>query len=112
MQLPGRLFPGQIVRITVDFTGIDDVAGDPATVTFKTMNPCRVMASYVYGTDVQVTKPATGRYVLAIPSTALTEPGRWMWRVETTGATYAYEEAFVLQDSAFFNSACWGDYCQ
>lgn len=110
MQNPGRLWPGSIVRVVVDFVDPNNTPGDPATVTFSTLSPACQRADYVFGSAAQVTNPQVGRYVLAIPSTSLLDGGRWRWRVVTTGATYAYEGNFVAQESRFVNGSGWGDY--
>jgi len=55
---------GDRIRISTS-TPFQDAAGvdtDPNTVTFEVKNPAGTTTSYVYGTDSNVTKAATGDY--------------------------------------------------
>lgn len=55
---------GDRIRISTStpFTDVDSVAIDPDTITFEVKNPAGTTTSYVYGTDANVTKAATGDY--------------------------------------------------
>ena len=100
MLAPGKYYPETTLQIEVSFTDEDGVAVDPSTVTFETMSPCWVRQTYVYGTDNEITKPATGNYVAEISPG---EAGRWNYRWVTTGSGTALvtEGDFLIQDSRF-----------
>ncbi len=107
---PGRVYPGEPVNITVDFTDEDGLAYNPTTVTFRMMSPCRDQTNYVYGVASEITRPQTGRYQFIFPGTSLAEAGRWRWRVETTGSESAREGDIVVQDSPYYDWQNCGDY--
>lgn len=106
---PGRLYADTTLQITTAFRDADGVLVDPTTVTFETISPCGGTASYVYGTDDEVTKSATGRYAAEIVPD---EPGRWFYRWVTTGSGTAIviEGDFLIQDSPFAQNSLWPDY--
>jgi hypothetical protein len=98
MLTPGRLYPNTSLRLTIAFRDDDGVLVDPTTVTFKTFDPCCNFVEYVYGTDSEITKLATGRYAADIvPGVS----GRWCYVWQTTGAgtTLATEGDFLVQES-------------
>ncbi len=101
MLAPGKIFVDGVINITATFTDADGIAVNPTTVTFKTMSPCRTETDYVYGTDSEVTRPATGYYIAQIQPG---EAGVWFFRWETTGTgtTSAVEGRFNVQISPFF----------
>ena len=108
MLAPGKIYINTALRITANFTNDAGVAVNPATVSFRTMSPCGVEATYVYGTNAEIQRPAAGYYTADItPDTA----GRWRYRWEPTGdgTTIANEDDFIVQDSAFFDWR-YGDY--
>ncbi len=101
MLRPGKLYVNTTVRININFQDEDGVDVDPATVTFKTLSPSCVEATYVYLTDTAVGKSSVGDYFAdVVPD----EAGRWSYRWVTTGTgtATAFEGAFLVQDSAFF----------
>ncbi len=102
---PGRIYPGGVARVIVSFTDSNGDAIDPTTVTFRLMTPIRVESSYIYGTDSELTKTATGRYQMLVPSTSLDRGGRYSYRWETAGAstTTALEGTFTVTSSPFFD---------
>lgn len=69
---------------TVTFTNPAGAVTNPATVTFKVINPTgpASQTSYVYGTATEVTRPSTGVYVLTLKYTI---SGTWEIRCEGTG---------------------------
>jgi hypothetical protein len=111
MLSPGKIYPGTVIRIPIVFSDEEGVAVDPDSVTFRLMSPCRSESSYTYGTDAELTQTSAGNYQMDIPSTVLTEGGRWFYRWQTTGVgtTTALEGNFVVQASVFFDDIC-GDY--
>ena len=70
---------------TIRFENIFSVSGtntDPTTVTFRIRDPNKVVTSYVYGTDVELVKVATGQYRIDLQ---LDLPGEYFYRWESGG---------------------------
>jgi hypothetical protein len=95
---PGKNYVDGTVRLRVRFRDDDLVLTNPTTVTFTTWSPCGTETAYVYGTDAEITRPATGKYQAAIEPD---EVGRWRYRWTTTGDILATEGDFLIQDSVF-----------
>lgn len=104
MLSPGKIWPETTLRLEVVFTDEDGNAVDPDTVTFSTYTPNGTLTSYVYGTDAEVGKSATGSYYADIVPD---ESGRWHFRWVTTGTgtALATEGNFVVQKSKFAGDA-------
>ena len=104
---PGKHYINSPIRLRVNLTDDDGNDYDPETVTFKTVDPCGVAASYVYGTDSEVTRIDSGDYAADItPGSA----GRWFFRWESTNGVIALEGDFLVQDSAFYPWDIFSDY--
>lgn len=108
MLTPGKIYVGTGLQFRIAFRDEDGDLADPTTVTFETCNPCGDRATYVYGTDDEITQVSTGIY------TADIEPGRsgrWRYRWLTTEPAFAKEDDFLVQDSPFADDCghC-GDY--
>lgn len=88
---------GDLLRVTAQFTDPDGDPTDPDTVTFLTLCGGEE-ASYVHGTDSEVTKTETGTYVALID---LDQTGNWWIRVEATGDGQAAAEHRIRVVSAF-----------
>lgn len=89
---------GSQVRLSATFE-VNGVATDPTTVTFKVRAPSGTVTTYVYGTDVQLVKSATGVYYVDYTTAA---EGLHAWRMAGTGtAVGAEEQQFVVRDSRF-----------
>ena len=88
---------GQRVRCTCTFT-VNNVNTDPTTITAKVKDPSGNEISYVYGTDEELGKSATGIYYLDVTTD---ENGQWHFRFEGTGTCTAVEEAAFRVRSAF-----------
>ena len=99
---PGRSYIHTEKRILVNFLDANGDDVNPTTVTFKTCSPSAVEASYVYGTDSEITRTSTGHYVADIVPD---ESGRWHYRWETTGAgtIIKHEGSFLVQASQFYD---------
>jgi hypothetical protein len=84
--------------MTVTFT--DDLGNlsDPLTVKFRVISPSGRETSMTYTVDADLGRSAQGMYYADITPT---EGGRWFLRWETTGATFAIEENFIVQVSPF-----------
>lgn len=83
---PGIIWPGTTIRITVETPNASGTLADPATGTLKfiTRSPRGQVTTYVYGTDAEVTKLATGRFAADItPSNS----GRWFYRFQYDDAS-------------------------
>jgi hypothetical protein len=104
MLAPGKIYYGTVLRLTATFVDGDGTATNPDTVTLKTYSPSGTETSYVYGTDAEMQRPATGSYTGDITPD---EPGRWFYRWETTGdgTTITNEGAFNVQDSPFYSGS-------
>lgn len=109
MLAPGKIYVDGVINITATFTDADGIAVNPTTVTFKTMSPCRTETDYVYATDAEITRPATGYYIAQIQPG---EAGVWFFRWQSTGVgtTVATEGRFNVQCSPFYDHGT-GDYC-
>lgn len=98
----GRLYPGSVFRLRMVFTDADGVNVDPATVTFKTFDPCGRIVAYVYGTDSEVQNDGVGIYYADVtPNSA----GRWCYRWVTTTPVFADEGDFIVIDSPFVDAS-------
>lgn len=73
-------FPaGATVRIRVTFTDPDTLVDtDPGTVTIKVRAPDGTVTTKVYGTDAEVIKEATGKYLYRL-TLAAEGTYRWKW---------------------------------
>ena len=72
---------GDAVRVSTStaFTDSNSTAFDPDTITAKFKNPSGTTTPYVYGTDAERVKDATGDYHFDINVTAA---GTWYYRIE------------------------------
>lgn len=89
---------GDAPKMTVTFTA-DGINVDPSTITFKLKQPDWTITTYVYGTDAELTKEATGRYAVFF---TLTQAGEHSYRFTGTGTVKAaYESEFNVRRSDF-----------
>lgn len=89
---------GQMVRLTATFA-VSGANTDPTTVTFKVRAPSGTITTYLYGTDSQLVKSATGVYYVDYTTAA---EGIHAWRMAGTGTCVAAEEQrFTVEDSRF-----------
>lgn len=104
MITPGRIYCGSTLRIPVNYTDGSGTDIDPTAVTFKLYSPDYQTTTYVYGTDAEVVKDATGNYYIDVSPTVA---GRWHYRWDSTGTNKAsgVEGSFVVQASVFYNDA-------
>lgn len=110
MIVPGRIAPGQPIRLTSVFR--DSTTGqyqDPATLQFILRQPCGDDVTYTYGTDAALVKDSTGNFHIDVTPDG---PGRWHFRWLATGSgAAATEDFFVVQKSRFVHgSDCFWDY--
>lgn len=75
-----------------EFRDTDGDLADPSTVTLVVREPGGTRTTYVFGTDVEVVKDATGVYHFSHVPDAV---GRWGYRWVGTGAVAYAEEQFV-----------------
>lgn len=88
---------GELVRCSGVFTNQAGSAVDPSTVTFRVRKPDDTVTAYVYGTDEEVVKDATGNYHVDVSATT---SGRWFYRWEGGGTGQsAGEKTFRVQAS-------------
>jgi hypothetical protein len=86
---------GDLVEVTGTFTDpADDTALDPDVVNLSFIDPSGSVTTWVYGTDEEVEKSATGVYVAYIDAD---EAGTWYYRWWSTGdGQAAAEKSFVI----------------
>ena len=90
-----RYHVGTLVRVSVTFK-VSGTATDPTTVTVKVKKPNGAKLSYVYGTDPEVVKDATGEYHADVLTTVT---GHYHYRWEGTGTAHvAGGKVFYAQD--------------
>lgn len=92
-------FPyGTMVELKAVLTNPAGAAYDPTTVTFKVKNPAGTVSTYVYLTDPEVVKEATGVYSMY---QVCESHGPWYWQVRTTGPVGARQSQFGIEGSDF-----------
>lgn len=105
MITPGKIAPGQPLRLTTAFQ--DQATGnfvDPDTVEAQIFSPCGKKQTYAYGTDVELQKASIGNYFLDLTPD---HGGRWCYRWVSTGSgAGAIEGNFNVQASRFAGHDC------
>jgi len=86
---------GGQARISVVFTVLG-VATDPTNVRAIVKPPTGTAVAYIYGTDAEVVKTATGAYYI---NQSLSLAGTWGVAWEGTGAVVAVAETTVRVDA-------------
>ena len=90
---------GDLVRVSLAFTNASGSAADPTTVRGRFRDPAGSVTTYVFGTDGELVKDATGNYHFDVGPTA---SGEWRYRGEGAGAVQAAAEGrFIVRASAF-----------
>lgn len=90
---------GDLVRCTATFATNAGVATDPTAVIFQVSDPAGTTTTYVYGTDTQLVRSATGMYYVDVDAN---RSGTWRYRFYSTGTGQAADEgAFKVKDSWF-----------
>lgn len=104
---PGKIYVNRPVRIKANFQ-IDGTDTDPTDVTFQTLSPSRVEASYAYSDD-EVYRSGVGNYYIDVTPD---EAGRWFFRWSSTGTgTIDVQEGdFLVKDSQFYQTWPTSDY--
>lgn len=75
---------GETVRARNSYTNPEDgLLTDPLAVQVEVRSPDGTVATYVYGTDTELTKVSTGVYQVLIP---LVQTGSYRWRWTATAA--------------------------
>ena len=92
----GHFEYGVTVKLQAACTNIGGGAIDPATATFRIKNPVGVLTTYVYGTDAEIVKSATGIYSMNINCQ---RGGDWCWEFITTGPDGARQRRFAVESS-------------
>lgn len=80
---------GDVATLSATFTNAAGTATDPDTVTVTVREPDGTLEVYVYGTDPEVVKDATGRYSF---DQECTVAGTWFYSFVGTGAVATAEE--------------------
>lgn len=112
---PGRIYPGQTVRLTGVFFDTEDDETEPTvSIALKLKSPTGEETTYTYLTDEEVQEVSNGRYTADVRPT---EGGRWRYRWEATSGTspviyVAGEGSFVVQESQYdgYTSSFGSDY--
>lgn len=100
---PGLLYPGQTVKILVDFIDENGELADPFEVKFRVKSPYGRETGYTYGQNNEVTRLALGRFQFLTPDSLINEGGRWSWRIETKGTVTVMEGNVLVQYSPFLD---------
>ena len=79
---------GDVRRLAVTFTNLSGANADPTGVSFSIRKPDGTVTAYVYGTDAELVKSATGIYYVDF---AVTLSGRHVYRFVGTGAVSTAE---------------------
>lgn len=90
---------GDVVRCTGTFTDADGNAQDPSGVIFRVEDPSGNEMTYIYGTDAEVIKTATGIYYVDV---TIDEAGYWHYRFEGTGTGASGGESYFTVRSSQF----------
>ncbi len=94
-----RFAYGSLVRLTITFETATGAATDPAVVKAQVRAPQLQITTYTYGVDAQLTRTATGIYVIDVDANQV---GTWFVRGFSTGSGQAAEETgFIVQESVF-----------
>lgn len=96
--MANQYYVGSKPRLSADFK-LSGVLTNPTAVTFKARTPSGTVTTYVYGTDAQLVRLATGQYYVDLP---VTEQGEWWYRFEGTGTVTAASEAFLVVKESHF----------
>lgn len=89
---------GDRVRLTADFTDLDEQPVDPDTVTCMVRDPSAAETAYTYAGG-QVVRTDPGAYRLEVD---LDLPGVWWIRWQSSGAGRAAEETSLLVRASQF----------
>ncbi len=111
MLRPGKNYYGSPMRIETCFEDDTGTLVDPDGVTFKTISPTGHETCYVYLTNSEIGRTASGIYYCDFTPKA---SGRWHYRWESRGdaTSIALEGSFLIQRSAFYggHSQAYQDY--
>jgi len=90
---------GDRIRCTVVFQTLLSVDSDPTTITARLRKPDGTKTVYIYLTNAELVKDATGKYHFDVDITA---SGFWYYRFEGKGALVAAgEDSFQVVKSKF-----------
>lgn len=90
---------GDVVRLLIQFKGLDGLHVDPTTVIVRVKDPVGVVTSYTYLIDANLIKDGVGQYHRDIEPTI---QGVWKYRWEGIGTNKGAEEnAFMIRESEF-----------
>lgn len=78
---------------------VSGVLTDPTTLGFKIENPTGSAATYIYGTNAELIREATGIYYVNF---VMNTSGSWAFKFSGQGACYAAGEAEVSVNASRF----------
>lgn len=90
---------GDKIRLTHTFTNLAGVVTDPTAVTFKMKKPDGTTTTYVYGTDAELVKSATGIYYV---DWTFTMADSHKYRFAGTGTVTTSDEGTILVRRSWF----------
>lgn len=95
---------GDITRLGITFTDLDDTPVDPDSVRLKVREPgATTTTTYTYGSSAELQKDSVGVYYADLE---VTKAGRWIYRWEAIGGHDASETGeFVAQPDPFDDPA-------
>ena len=106
---PGRVYVKSTYRIVARYQDYSGTYLNPDSVSLLVTNPNGTTSTYVYGTDDEIERSATGIYNGDIYVSELS--GRWFWRWEASNGSgdatvYAPTEgSFVVQSSPHYDGS-------
>lgn len=80
------------IRCSATFYDSSGIEADPTTIRALIRKPDNNRVSYVYGTDIELIKDATGKYHFLL---YLSQFGKWSYRFEGTGDVIAAAESDI-----------------
>lgn len=98
-----RIHIGDQPVITATWKNTAGAVTDPSNATFRHVEPDDTRTDYVYGTDDEVTKSASGVYVFTVP--VITQSGNHFVGPQSTAGLIAADEVFFVVERTKFPPA-------
>lgn len=87
--MPDVFQAGDVIRLTVTLRDIDDVIGDPSTLTFRLTEPDGTAVVYEWQTDAELVRESAGVFYVDY---AITQPDYHYYAFTATGTRQSYAE--------------------
>lgn len=88
-----QFYQGNALKFSATFTDENNLPIDPTVVTFTLKKPDGTLVDYIYGTDPEVTKIATGIYNAVL---TMSDVGSNYFGWNGTGSVNIYGQSVVL----------------